>query len=461
MKTRLMTATILIASVLFTSSWSAPDQGRYPHTLLIGNSEPLGQPAAVLSTGSISGTIYESDGVTPITDDARVDALDSDTGESMGFAEVNPDGTYTIPNLADSVYRVSATAAERTLEFYNEAGANFQHATPVSVTGGGDTPNVDFTLDPGGTITGVVYADDGVTPLANVTVDTDFAWARGCSAVDGTYKLSHLPLDTPLRIRASGQDLCVGPDNYVREWWEETANYDLATPIILTLTKPTQTQVNFTLESGGSISGFVFEADGITPIQGASVWAENFATGNGNGASTDAMGYYQIQGLGIGDYRVRAEADGSAIEYYDNAGPNGDFATHVAVTTGSDTPNINFSLDPGGTISGVVYALDGVTPQANVNVGLDNASVGACSNLSGAYTIFNVPLETSLKVYAGGDNSCPTGSDHYEQEWWQETLDYDSADSITLTSGTPNVVGVDFTLREVWYLYLPLVLKSP
>jgi hypothetical protein len=102
----------------------------------------------------------------------------------------------------------------------------------------------------------------------------------------------------------------------------------------------------------------------------------------------------------------------------------------------------------------VVYAADGVTPLAHVDVGLDNASPRACTNLSGAYTIASVPLQVPLKVFAGGDNWCPGGPEGYVPEWWIEAFTPAAAAAVTLSTETPAVTGINFTLAQKLFLAL-------
>ena len=49
-------------------------------------------------------------------------------------------------------------------------------------------------------------------------------------------------------------------------------------------------------------------------------------------------------------------------EYFDNAGFDSGSASVITVSTGEAVSDIDFTLDPGGSISGQIYAGDGVTP---------------------------------------------------------------------------------------------------
>jgi len=147
-----------------------------------------------------------------------------------------------------------------------------------------------------------------------------------------------------------------------------------------------------TVAPPGSISGFVFQSDGVTPIgAGVTVTAQPLATdpqGNplpSTSTTTAADGSYQLPNLAAGDYDVTANPDGSAIGY------NSLTQSSVRVSPGSDTPNINFALgSQPSTISGQVT--DAVTAQpiqgASVKAEFQGSALGsAVTDSNGNYAI--------------------------------------------------------------------------
>ncbi|MFN8564795.1 MAG: hypothetical protein U0703_24950 [Anaerolineae bacterium] len=521
-----------------------------PITLTLGDRDATGIDFTLEPAGSVSGHVYESDGVTLTSGNVWL-TLELVSGGGWMNTGVNPDGSYTFQGVTAGTYRIRAEGDNYAMEFYHEAGAMGDNADPVVVVNGVDTPNIDFTLDPGGTISGTVYAADGVTPLANQVVNVLGAWVGTCSDANGHYTLRGLPLNVPLKPNTSGDNWCGGAQNYREEWWQESVNEAGATPIILTTATPDVSGIDFTLEPGGSISGHVYASDGVTPLANVNVdtdffgygfgactaadgsftisrlplntnfkisaggnigcgnpgsyvrefWQEtpdwnlaamlslpdgspnlsgidftlelggsisghvyktdgttpvtgnvwidanNYATGlYSSGAQVNPDGSYIIYGVPVGDQRVASRGDGYAVEFYNEKGTIGDNADPVVVVAGANTPNIDFTLDPGGMISGTVYEADGVTPVANMRVDSDNAWVGTCTDVSGHYTLYNLPLNTPVTVNAGGDNWCGGGSNHL-QEWWQNASTLDDATPITLTNGSPAASGIDFTLE--------------
>ncbi len=503
--------------------------------------------------GTISGIVTEEDGTTPIPN-ARVCVRDFNFGEiGYGCFDVNGDGTYTVGGFPAGSYRVDAQANGFAREIYNGISyyGDQSLATPVSVTVGVDTPNIDFALGLGGSISFTVLADDGTTPLGSVPVDTDPQNFFDCSdSSAGTYTLFDLPLGVPIYFYAGGQGWWgCSAQNYIRTYWPDAPDKDSATPIILTTTTPDVTGLEIQLSPGGTISGVVTEADGTTPIEDMQVCADNYDTQEHAGCNrTAADGTYAIEGVKTGDYRVHVVPDGTtyveeyyndrldyndadrvtvtapsetsgidfalivggtisgtvydtdgvtplsdvwvgahdiindtwhafaqttssgqytkvlapstyhlmaikdgyALEYYDDVKHYSGTRTEFVITSGSSATGIDFVLEPGGTITGTVYEADGVTPVEGVRVGNeDHAWSATCTAADGTYTIATLPLDAPIHLYAAGDvHGCANSSD-YDREWWEEAADIGSSTPIILPSGSPSQSGIDFTLTPV------------
>ena len=316
-----------------------------PITLTLAERDRSGIDFALIEGGSLSGTVYESDGVTPI-EGAWINVEEVASGRWLGGAVSDADGNYIIQHLPPLTARVRADAEGYAFEYYNNAGQNGDTATPLSITAGVVTSNINFSLGLSGTISGTVYAEDGVTPLANMMVDVDNHWVGTCTDAEGHFTLYGLPLGEPLTIFSGGDNWCEGGSKaYLQGWWQDAYSYETATPVTLTLAERDRSGIDFTLLVGGTVSGFVYEPDGVTPIAGAWISVEEVAHGWGlGGAETGADGSYTVVRIPPLDVRVRADAEGYAFEYYDNAGQNGDNATPLSISLGTNTPDINFSL---------------------------------------------------------------------------------------------------------------------
>ena len=61
--------------------------------------------------------------------------------------------------------------------------------------------------------------------------------------------------------------------------------------------------INFILAAGSAISGRIYQADGVTPVVGADVWAKQQG-GSGNRTESGTDGSFTITGLAPGNYEV-------------------------------------------------------------------------------------------------------------------------------------------------------------
>ena len=156
------------------------------------------------SGGRISGTVYKSDGTTPITDaDIRVNPYEGGACEGQGGVNgtMTSNGNYTISGLPAGSYYIQAfrdSGANYINEWYNVPLSSYDcnDADAVQVWVGVETQNRDFQLDSGGSITGRLI-DENEQPLGNLEVKYNHLgpgnWQNTWSdPVDGTFTLSGL-----------------------------------------------------------------------------------------------------------------------------------------------------------------------------------------------------------------------------------------------------------------------------
>ena len=355
------------------------------------------------------------------------------------------DGTYTIRGLTRGDYRVHARGSERSVagEFYDNT-TDWHLAARVSVTEGQTTAGIDFSLEAGGSISGIVYESDGVTPVADVDV-----WADSydcCSggegtrtASDGTYTIRGLaPGDYRVYARGSDRGLA-------GQYYNNTTDWELAVTVTVTASAITP-GIDFSLAGGGSISGTEYEADWVTSVGNVDVCADSYdCCGGGEGTRTASDGTYTIKGLEPGEYRVyaRGSEHGLSGEFYNDT-TDWDLAARVSVTSGATTPNIDFTLASGGSISGTVYEADGVTPVGNVDVWADNydccgGGEGTRTASDGTCTIRGL-APGDYRVHARGSEQGLAG------EYYDNTTDWEQAARVSATEGQ-TTLGIDFTLE--------------
>ncbi|MFC2072818.1 clostripain-related cysteine peptidase [Chloroflexota bacterium] len=319
------------------------------------------------SGGTISGHVYQSDNTTPI-EGALIDVFEYDSlsGSWVSYprAQTGVGGIYRVLGLPTGQYGVRVRADDYATEWYDDIYYK-NEAIPVSVTAPDDTPDIDFSLGPGGSISGHIYQSDNTTPIANHHVQafdsaTNEFMASTNTDYSGNYTLSGLPDGSYLvRTRVAYSAL-----NYIDEWYDGV--YELGKATLVTVTVPDDTPgINFVLEIGGTISGTVIDGATSQPIANLHIYATDNVTNEWiAGTSTDASGNYALV-VPAGSYFVKACASCSELNYinelYDDV-YNRDEAVPVSVTVPDDTPGIDFSLEALVTRETVEAAIaDGIT----------------------------------------------------------------------------------------------------
>ena len=221
----------------------------------------------------------------------------------------------------------------------------------VVVTVGGQVSNgITFSLG-NGSITGIVSrASDGsaVSGASVQALQSNSVKSSTTTASNGTYTLANLlPGTYDLSVSASGLGTTIVTGN--------------------TVVVSTPTTVNVSLSAAGTISGKVMQANGSTPISGATVSALQ-ANDTAGSSTTDSSGSYQISNLSALSYNVQASAAGFATQNQSN----------ISVTAGNTT-TANFNLsgqsaityqyDALGRLIGVVDSIRGAAAYSYDAVG--------------------------------------------------------------------------------------------
>jgi len=354
--------------------------------------------------GSISGTVTYADS-TPVAD-IRVEAWQemqdwSSGGGGHGEAWTASDGTYEIKGLPTGTYRVEARIDDPSMNYALEPQT-------VTVTAGQETSGVNFVLTQGGSIYGTVTDSSG-NPVANAELNAwqsegghGGGWAMTGS--DGTYTMTGLSTGTyNVEVRAG--------------------EYSSAMKTTM-VTSGQDTQLDFILTVGGSISGTVkYEDENPAVNLRVECWNE---MGPGWGDSwTDTTGAYEIRGLSTGTYRVEVRIDDPTSNYASES-------QTVTVTAGSETTGVDFVLSAGGSISGTVTATG--SPVANIRVECwkeQGSGWGdAWTATDGTYTI----------------NGLSTGSYHVMVRSEETGTNYATAEKIVSVTAGEATIGVDFSL---------------
>ncbi len=143
-------------------------------------------------------------------------------------------------------------------------------------------------------------------------------------------------------------------------------------------------------ENQGAIAGYVYEADGSTPVEGA-----NVATGDGLYSDITASdGSYSIDNILSGTYSFYASKSGYAI-----SAPR-----EVTVTAGSVDSGVNFTITNNpGAISGILYHSGTTQTISGANLITSPGGYQVTSDDGGGYTIASIlPGDYTVTATASG-----------------------------------------------------------
>lgn len=378
--------------------------------------------------GAIMGFVYEEDGVTPVAN-CHVGAEDFNTGEWINGVDTDIDGSYVLLVPAGS-YRVTARPSNSGLPFidiYYTNNFDWFAATEVQVIGDGDTTGIDFKLQQGRSISGRVTEENGVTPIPDcwlMAEQTMGSTMQGRTDQDGYFTIYVLP---GMYIVAAHPEWDNLP--YVTQYYSNTVFRSEAMTIDVGEDEDVS-DINFLLQSGGTISGHIYQGDGTTPLADCHVYISEYDSNEWMaGGFTDDQGAYTLR-LPPGDYRVRAYPSDSNLpyesQYYSNTV---DYisASRVEVMEGQNTGAIDFNLIALSYISGHVYESDGITPVADCWVGAESVtdeyySIYTSTESDGSYSLQIDPGD--YRVQAVPQWSMLNFYDvYYSNKWWQSEAD--------------------------------------
>jgi protocatechuate 3,4-dioxygenase beta subunit len=390
----------------------------------------------VLQTGgTITGTVTDAITGAPLSN-ILVGAFHANGASTGGAIGTNLAGVYSIGGLPTGTYYVRTTLSYPYFdELYDNIPCPNNSCSPptgtgIGVTAGSTTSGIDFGLLRGGTITGTVTAAATGAPRPDVRVDAYTASgelaSQAWSNASGVYAIGGLATGT-YYVRAWNSY------PYLGELYNDVpcpagnCTLTAGTGVAVT-TSATTSGINFGLTLGGTITGTVTASSTGEPIAGmlVSVYTANRESAGVGG--TDATGAYNVSGLAPGTYSVRTgSSSGYWNELYDNISCHPDCdvtkGAGVVVSPAATTANINFALDRGGEIAGIVTAAATGMPLPNVQM-LAYAAAGTIggqtvTDASGAYSIpFLDPGTYFLRTVNAlpyldevyDDRPCPGGS---------------------------------------------------
>lgn len=450
--------------------------------------------------GKVRGVVFGPENEPALL--AFVFAFDLADTSVAGFGISSGDGTYEISGLRENhtyiffanhilefIFPILAPGSPTPSyrgEYYQDAD-DPANATRFTFTAT-DTlfEGVDFTLEPGGDITGSITNENGA-PLDSVIVlavkktivdgvvclfqggdfcaeDLDLSIAVSDTNGDyalvglssGEYILRTISLLNPNLEEIFGTGNFIGKHAglVLDEFYENVYSiFDVAqaTPVAVAAPEITS-DINFILEAAGGISGRFVEVDGVTPVVGEGIAiAFNAETGLPELAFDfdPEPTSYLLRPLPPGNFKLLGIVSSTSIElpldapqshkviyvpqFYDNK-PTLELADLVSVSPPDDTPNIDFNMIRAGGLFGVVElptgnpaGADSVFTTMVVAFEANTGAVAGGSDITfaGGYQIIGLPPGV-YKVVA------LTGAQGFAATYHDGSASFDAAGAVTV-----------------------------
>jgi hypothetical protein len=296
-----------------------------------------------------------------------------DPGDFGFFAQTDAQGFYVIEDLESGLYDVVHVfgTGSRAPEVYNDT-YDFNLATEVLVSSGGQAQDINFDLALGATLSGTIRDPNGVAlEGADVTASNGDWFFGATSGPDGAYAITGMAPGT-YTIEAVFSGLA---DTWHGGAFDEAG----ATPVNVALGSPV-TGKDIMFGDLGSISGTVTNVPGLF---GATIDTRRSDCDFCGGTNVSSDGPYAITGLQPGCYKVFASSFQHGTQYYDGKFYD-NIATPVCVTEGANTPNINFVLgaqDPDDFEDLLPIPLPGNDARSTVGASLEVSEPQTCGNI--------------------------------------------------------------------------------
>ena len=416
-------------------------------SIVISDSVAVSNINASLSIGlRIHGTVTALDGGAPLQN-MTVEAYQWNgwRWSYAGSAWTEANGQYVLRRLLAGSHRVvfrdhSGQYAPVVYdgipgESYEATGSN------VVLTAGGSVSNINASLPPAGEISGRVFDADGGMALEGAYVNAyslrggAWSWA-GSAGTDssGNYSLGGLAAGTH-RVVFYGDYLVHVNEVYDDQHGTDYSSYgtDIDVPV-----GGTVSNINATLERYGSIGGTVTASGGSTPIPGARVYLYSGSNDMYSSVTTGIDGSYEVSLVNPGSYTATAappSGSGHLGQWYGGGlyipgEHSSTTATAIALSSGEERSDVDFSLDPAGRIYGVVQDEGGDPISGAVVSGMNNTygqTYYANTDATGGYAVVDLmPGTTLVKVEADG----------YADEWWEDVDHSSQASSVSMSSGS-------------------------
>ena len=235
----------------------------------------------LIATATVSGTVTTSGGA-PATGWVRI--VIPATGVQVGGGSVAPDGNYTVTGIQPGTFVVHIDPDDATLApQYFDAASRLEDATSIVVAEGSDITDIDFSLETGRTITGVVSPApvvNGYTYVEARPVGGGLSSAYAVPQADGSYSFTGLTPDSYI-VKAFGT---TATGNIGQGYYEATADEAEATPV--SVLDSDRADIDVQLFDGVRIQGTISAADDPAPFQNTQITAYQWDGGSWEAAAS-------------------------------------------------------------------------------------------------------------------------------------------------------------------------------
>jgi len=319
----------------------------------------------ILTRGiTVTGTIFDDLGL------VLQEATDVDVEIPAGLNFFPPPGVSANP--ASGMYTIGPVPIGSMIFEIDPPGDSGLPKQQFTRQIAGPSPETeDFPLAKGFVLNGVIFQQGGVTPEGDADIR---ALPTNGSLAPGGDTSDNVAGDYNISLFAGTYNLQITP---------QLGTFQL--PQTTSITIGGDTTLNVTLTQGAPLTGIVLQPDGATPAEDVQV---EIVGATGASAITDVIGAYTFIAPG-GTHTLTLTDTGGPFE-----GIAIDPVTGVVVIPPVPTiQNITLTLATTGStvVTGTVFAPDGVTPVANVEVIARNSSgdkVGrAVTDINGNYSL--------------------------------------------------------------------------
>jgi len=420
-----------------------PTHTEEPLSTMSGDTENL---VLTLYKGTMVGRIIrdgdEGEGISGVEI-----ALFNDDDE-VGHCVSNAVGEYSLTNLPEGEYRLSAWFEKTGTElYYNENGmtSNFSESQMITITDTNNKENpleIDLVLATGESISGKVVNFDG-EPVENIHVN---AWSEGLmiggnatTNAQGQYTITGL---TAVESESNTEDkyiVEIHPDGFPYQAYNNQNNPENADLIMAP-----NTDINFTIASGLMMRGSVTVETGSP--ENIEVVAKSNKENFEHFTLTDASGDYTLTGLvPANDYIVFAHAPDYPVQFF-NGVQNIDNATKIDLSY-DNADDVDFAMNKENLIKGEVSggSFDPSTDVIWVHVSSNSTGTGGDvpTDQDGRYEV--VGLDPNADDYIIFIIDPEFGQAYYKDS---ETTVYSFRD-LTMVNGVAQGVSPSETDRDI------------